>query len=939
MKNFLHFFIRGRTVLKIFIILFFPISAIAQVPLNNNCTGAFTLTSAATCITGTSQLTGTLLNATASAAGTAPTPTCGGGGPGADVWYVFKSQTANPTIRLNNIGASLVGTRAAVQLLSGTCGTGTLNEVGCYRSASGATTLTANPTGLNPGQTYYLRVYTTTAAPTTGNWVFDICVTEPPAVIDYSKSYINITKGTTGGTVQPGDILEIRATMVVRAGTVDSIAYYDTLNRTKGFGYINGSLAIRTNEGKVYKGFTDANDADAGWIQQIPVVLDSAIQIRPGRYATNTARSFVSNTSIPSFYGGTCILMATFRVQVYAPYNTKIRFGGGKYVMRDAVTGLFTTINFKRDSLIVYNSPGLCPNAVSPVNAIGIEANGTFGTPAGSPPLVKERTSAYTNYMYQPFTMGAVGAMGPQDYYYTVSNNTSMTNYTVLNNWFKPDGNYRLFGLWDIIGDHTGASNPAVGNPPCDTTLPRSASNPCGYMLVVNSAYRTDTAFQYTATNLCPNTYYEISAWLRNICYRCGCDSLGRGSGNSGYIPLSTGDSSGVQPNLAFDINGTDYYTTGNIEYFGTDKTLPRDTTPRLSDARNRWVKRGFTYRTGPSETSFTLTIRNNAPGGGGNDWAMDDISIATCLPNMQYSPSLTPYVCEGNSVTIRDTIRSYFNNYTHHQWQRSTDGGLTWTNVGGVRDSIPVWNATLNVWQYVSAYTIPSINTNLADSGDLYRVIVATTSANLLTTSCQVTDGINIITLDINDCGPVLNTELLSFNGKLINEKTLLTWSTSKEELPVRFIIEKSLDGQNFQAIGEVNGYNNSADVNHYAFTDPTPLHDRAWYRISMITEAGKKKYSSVILLRTNMPEFDFVKVINPFNNNLEFDISSSGNGMLTIQLLDITGKTVRNFKQMAYVGVNSLKITDTQSLPAGVYTLRVINKDRQLVKKVMKR
>ena len=33
--------------------------------------------------------------------------------------------------------------------------------------------------------------------------------------IDYGKSYVNLTKGATGGTIEPGDILEVRATFVV----------------------------------------------------------------------------------------------------------------------------------------------------------------------------------------------------------------------------------------------------------------------------------------------------------------------------------------------------------------------------------------------------------------------------------------------------------------------------------------------------------------------------------------------------------------------------------------------------------------------------------------------------------------------------------------------------------------------------------------------------
>jgi hypothetical protein len=47
----------------------------------------------------------------------------------------------------------------------------------------------------------------------------------------------------------------------------------------------------------------------------------------------------------------------------------------------------------------------------------------------------------------------------------------------------------------------------------------------------------------------------------------------GVGATGSGYIPFAPGDSSGVQPNIAFDIDGTDYYTTGNIPYAGIAAT------------------------------------------------------------------------------------------------------------------------------------------------------------------------------------------------------------------------------------------------------------------------------------------------------------------------------------------------------------------------------
>ena len=128
--------------------------------------------------------------------------------------------------------------------------------------------------------------------------------------------------------------------------------------------------------------------------------------------------------------------------------------------------------------------------------------------------------------------------------------------------------------------------------------------------------------------------------------------------------PVPGNDSSGVRPNLSFPIDGEEYYTSGNIAYNGL------------------WVKKGFVFKTRLGQTSMNVTIRNNAPGGGGNDWAIDDIAIATCLPTMRYSPSNTPTICAGNAVTIYDTVRSFFNNYVYYKWQRSTDGGTIWTDV-----------------------------------------------------------------------------------------------------------------------------------------------------------------------------------------------------------------------------------------------------------------
>ena len=185
----------------------------------------------------------------------------------------------------------------------------------------------------------------------TSNAGFNICVTHPAAPtpqIDLGKSFINVSK-PTGGTVETNDILEIRASVVVRAASFDSCQFTDVV--PTGTTYIPGSLKILTNEGKTYKAFTDAQfDAsnDEGWISGSNITMNlgyrqvdqPATVYRRGRIRNNNGHK-------PSFYGGTCILVASYRVQVTAAFNTMINTGGGTVTYTTAPPAV-TTFTFPK---------------------------------------------------------------------------------------------------------------------------------------------------------------------------------------------------------------------------------------------------------------------------------------------------------------------------------------------------------------------------------------------------------------------------------------------------------------------------------------------------------------------------------------------------------------------------------------------------------------
>jgi trimeric autotransporter adhesin len=730
--------------------------------------------------------------------------------------------------------------------------------------------------------------------------------------IDFGKSYVNITKGLNGGTVEPGDTLEIRAVFVVRSGFYDSCGFFDII--PTGTAFIPGTIRVLTNEGKIYKQFTDVPNDDEGWIS------GSNIRINMGYNQTDApARSFrrgrLRNTHKPNF-GNAVIQIASFRVRVTAALGSIINTGGGSMTYKLGSASL-STFTFPLNRLSVYTNIGMCPNLVG-ANSIGTEFNGTFGS--GKPRNRAASANVPAGYTYQIFNTGS-----PNDYFYGVANNTSTrVNYTTSNTWPKPDNTsptHRVFSVWDIIGDHTGAVSPTLGNPASDTV----ANNNGGYMLVVNAAYRIDSAFQQTISGLCPNTYYEISCWVRNICSKCGTDSNGTNATNTSalpvpYIPTAAGapglaDSSGVTPNLTFEVDGLDYYTTGNIRYTG------------------QWIKKGFTFRTGPSQTSFVLKFFNNAPGGGGNDWALDDISVATCYPNLTVNP--TPYytACAGNVVDFGATVRSFFNNYNQYKWQRSTNNGVSWNDMGVSGTGVPA----LIGGQYEYSVSYPTFIATAADSGHRYRIVVATTIPNLSNINCSSASSAEFTTLNIINC-TILPVQLISWTGTVVKNQAKLRWVTEKEDAPVSYTVERSENGTNYLPAGTVEGKYQEGTENAYYFDDPVELRQPTFYRLTINGQDGRPSYSHVILLQPYATDYDVQVMQNPFKDIIRVNLQVPEKGDVLMRLMDMSGRVLQTREATLEKGAQSVEWKGFERYANGLYMLEVSYRNQRQIIRLMK-
>jgi trimeric autotransporter adhesin len=882
---------------------------------NDECSNAINLTPNASCI----NTVGSLSGATASSGIPAGCAT----GTLYDLWYSFTATSNRHDISMSL--ASNFNSRR-IEVYQGSCSG--LSFVTCSPVFATSSTLTFHD--YSPGMVYYVRVIGTTQYTSTAD--FNICVTttamaaSPPPVFT-GKSYTNISR-PTGGIIANGDILEFRYNITVGDWNASQPAIYnarflDTI--PSGLSYVANSIRFETNEGFTVQSaitgstsLTDASGDDEAVYSGGVLRVNAGTLNRLGSGGATT-RQFTTNISAatipitdnaagggkmskygrPNQFGGFVVLVIRYQVQVTEVTGNTFQTSYGKFMYQTGtadISGAQTTINFPRYSAHVSADAALCQSTVG----INVYSNGDFGSGTTRHDSSLAAMTSAPGYTWSPFTNGS-----PGDGLFAVVNNTSENGST--NKYAAiPDATNRIFDVWDIIGDHTNATNLDSGN------FAVAPGTNGGYMAVVNAAYGINNAVQRTINGLCSDTYYEFSAWFKNICQACSSDSSGRTSSSGAsfkpYIPIASrvlNDSAGVSPDLTYTIDGVDYYTTGGIPY---DK---------------RWVKKGFLFRTGPSQTSVTLTIRNNAPGGGGNDWAIDDIGLATCLPTLGMRPSNTPTYCRNAQINLSVIVTTFYSNYTLYQWERDINDGNGWQPIGGPQ----TYSYTFNGTNYNDTVALPSFLATATMNGHRYRIKTATSLGNLSSSSCAVYNSVDIITITVNPTCDVLPAELLSFNAQLKNGHTELKWSTKQEQTLQQYDVERSVDGRNFVKIGTVAARGGTGEEN-YLFTDIDAATGKLYYRIRLVAQQGSTYKLSNIVSITTLPvnSFEVSSLVNPFHTKINFQLTVPQNQVADIQLLDASGKQVYQKKMSVNKGSNAINFETPANLQSGNYLLRIV-------------
>ncbi len=272
-----------------------------------------------------------------------------------------------------------------------------------------------------------------------------------------------------------------------------------------------------------------------------------------------------------------------------------------------------------------------------------------------------------------------------------------------------------------------------------------------------------------------------------------------------------------------------------------------------------------------------------------------------------------TPGTCAPNPLLAVITISVEYLSEAN-TWIPLTGSPYTGPAVGQSID--PVWGGI------GSTFNLPLTGNFLVKS---MRVVISDASPG----GCGNDFAVDVISLSqCIETGPTPVT-FLNFNARQKGSGVNLDWSTSQEFNSKSFAIEKSANGNSsWNTIASVNGAGNSSVVKNYTAYDPQPYKGLNFYRIKQVDIDGKFKYSKTVSVKLNAANNAGISVLeNPFHNSLTVNFSSSTNQVVSVRLMDITGKQVALEKWTINSGNIRKGFANVSSLQNGMYLLTVSN------------
>jgi len=182
------------------------------------------------------------------------------------------------------------------------------------------------------------------------------------------------------------------------------------------------------------------------------------------------------------------------------------------------------------------------------------------------------------------------------------------------------------------------------------------------------------------------------------------------------------------------------------------------------------------------------------------------------------------------------------------------------------------------------------------------------------------------------------LPTDLISFSAACKDDHAVVSWQTATEHNSALFVLERSINGQDWEEATTVESAGNSTTKIDYAYDDYAVLRFEGYYRLTQIDNDGVQKVYDPI--HTSCAERDALVSIypNPTAGDFTLELNASMKGNATFTLVNANNQVLKSGSIDVANGINQIFISGAD-LSHGMYYLRIDWNGQSLVKKVVVR
>jgi hypothetical protein len=198
---------------------------------------------------------------------------------------------------------------------------------------------------------------------------------------------------------------------------------------------------------------------------------------------------------------------------------------------------------------------------------------------------------------------------------------------------------------------------------------------------------------------------------------------------------------------------------------------------------------------------------------------------------------------------------------------------------------------------------------------------------------------------LTVSNTSAPLPVTLVAFTAQRQGADGLLQWQTASELKNDHFVVESSVDGVSFQALGQVAGAGTSTQPHSYQFMDKNLARyavGQVYYRLRQVDTDGTAAYSPVRPVAVPLAAGLLVQAYpNPSASASEITLAlrTDQAGTATLELTNLLGQALSQQQLSLPAGASNVQLTEASQLATGVYLLRVRQGQQQQVLKLVRR